>query len=103
LVSRRTGDPGGSAAKSLSRVYAASRVELKISGRDDGEHCSASNAHIDHIGVYAARTGREQCFSKYAVSPGQLAAVLLERSLSDRERQRGKSVAQSDAESTKKL
>ncbi len=37
------------------------------------------------------------------VSPGQLAAILLERSLSDREQQRGKSVAQSEAESIQKL
>ena len=37
------------------------------------------------------------------VSPGQLAAILLERSLSDREQQRGKSIAPSDAESAQKL
>lgn len=37
------------------------------------------------------------------VSPGQLAAILLERSLSDREHQRGKSIASSDAESAQKL
>jgi hypothetical protein len=37
------------------------------------------------------------------VSPGQLAALLLERSLSDREHQRRKSIASSDAESAQKL
>ena|SRR5256886_255488 len=37
------------------------------------------------------------------VSPGQLAAILLERSLSDREHQRGKSIVSSDAESAQKL
>ena len=37
------------------------------------------------------------------VSPGQLAAMLLERSLSDLERHRGKSIAPSDAESSQKL
>lgn len=37
------------------------------------------------------------------VSPGQLAAMLLERSLSDLEPQRGKTIAASDAESAQKL
>ena len=37
------------------------------------------------------------------VSPGQLAAILLERSLSDRAHQRGQSIASSDAESAPKL
>lgn len=37
------------------------------------------------------------------VSPGQLAAMLLERSLSDLEPQRGKSIAASDADSAQKL
>jgi hypothetical protein len=37
------------------------------------------------------------------VSPGQLAAMLLERSLSDLERHRGKSIAPSDDESSQKL
>jgi hypothetical protein len=37
------------------------------------------------------------------VSPGQLAAMLLERSLSDLEPQRGKPIAPSDAESDQKL
>jgi len=37
------------------------------------------------------------------VSPGQLAAIVLERSLSDREEQRGKPIAPSDVESTQKL
>jgi hypothetical protein len=37
------------------------------------------------------------------VSPGQLAAILLERSLSDREHHRGKSIATADAESEQKL
>jgi hypothetical protein len=37
------------------------------------------------------------------VSPGQLAAILLERSVSDREDQRRRSSAPSDAESPRKL
>ena len=56
------------------------------------------------VSVSGRNRNGHNTYGEYSVgTPGQLAAILLERSLSDREHERGKSLAPSDADSAQKL